>query len=72
MMRIRVVRCSACRSALHADVLAAIGDKCPRCHRSLGSAFVAGMPRRKRLVRSLRAPLAAAVSERADPRGLTG
>jgi hypothetical protein len=29
------VRCHACRSVVPADVLAAVGDACPNCHRPL-------------------------------------
>lgn len=34
-MAAHAVRCTACRSAIPTDLLAAVGDICPRCHRPL-------------------------------------
>jgi hypothetical protein len=31
------IRCSSCRASIPADVLAAVGDVCPHCHRPLSS-----------------------------------
>ena len=32
------IRCSACRSVVPADLVAAVGDTCPSCHRPLNRA----------------------------------
>lgn len=34
----RAIRCPACRAAVAADVVAAVGDMCPHCHRPLNAA----------------------------------
>ena len=37
-MGVRVIRCTACRAAIAADVVAATGGTCPHCHRPLNTA----------------------------------